>query len=145
MSGPTNPTEEYFDKGDWGHDGTRWRKLNLTWGYYDRYVEDLGNLNPGAGAYFKAGTAVPAGEVWVVNAIGFVNATGARGQVNLMGTWGGIICYLFSQVAPATGVPAIITGQFVLKAGDSVAVQQFGVIAGDDLYAYTLGYKMKVT
>jgi hypothetical protein len=144
MTGPTNPSEVYFDKGLWGFDGTQWRRLNLLFGYYDRYVENLGNTNAPSGTYTKNGTSVPSGQIWVVNCIGFVNATGARGQVALVVVAGGVTCYLKTNPTPTTGVPDIVTGNFVLKSGDYVLVQQYSVVSGDYLIAYALGYKMKV-
>ena len=68
MPGITNPTEEYFKDGGWGWDGTQWRKLNLTFGYYDRYAEKQEGINVPAGTQTFNFATVPANEVWVITA-----------------------------------------------------------------------------
>lgn len=144
MSGPTNPTEIYFDKGQWGWDGTLWRKLNLTWGYNDRWVENLGTPADAGGGYFKASTAVPAGEVWTLQSIALSNQSGVRGIAFLGLICGGVTCILACNAAPPLNIPVLVTGAFTLKAGDIAFVQQLATVLNDVIVASVTGYKMKV-
>ena len=145
MAGSTNPSETYFDKGLWGHDGTQWRKLNLLWGYYDRWFEDLGNADAPAGTYSKNCAAVPAGYVYKLEGVAFMNATGARGQAQITANVGGATAFLWIAGAPAALINYTWGTPLTLKAGDYVQVIQYNVIVHDALYAWVWGYKMTVT
>ena len=144
MSGPTDPAEEHFDKGSWGYDGTLWRKLPLLWGYSDRYFENLGTASAPSTTYYKEGTAVPAGEVWVISTIGLMNETRNGGPVLMWVRAVGIACFVYVNVAPVQLVPNLANISVVLKEGDMVGVQQYSVSVGDQIGAYVLGYKMKI-
>jgi len=144
MSGPANPTEVHFDKGGWGFDGSVWRKNNLTWGYNDRWAEDLGVVAAAAGNYLKLSTPVPPGEVWVLQSISFANNSGVRGICYLGLICGAVVAIVAANPAPAIAVPVLVVGGFALKAGDVAFVQQFAVLLNDNLLAAVTGYKMKV-
>jgi len=145
MTGITNPAEEYFKDGGWGWDGTRWRKDNLKWGYYDRWAENLGGVSGGAGFYLASTVAVPTGQVYVANFIFIRNNTGARGVTlewfNVAGA-----AYFCSWVAGlAISAPLIWNGGVVLKATDNVSVYMAGTVLNDVMEAGVMGYKMLVT
>ena len=144
-SGPTQPTEQYFDKGLWGYDGTVWRKLPLLWGYTDRLAEQKVNLNANAGGNYLVHTTVPAGEVWVVTAHVAVNLNTA-GAVVMRGFFGGTDMLVYDHGTPGAGVwhtsPPM---NIVAKAGDILVGAFYGCTAGDDLYSILYGYKMAVT
>lgn len=145
MSGPTNPTEIYFDKGGWGFDGTLWRKLNLLWGYNDQLFEKKVNLAALLGDNILYHTAVPAGEVWVVTGASAVDAnTATRIQLGMSG--GGTFSIIWDYGTPAPGVwVATPAENIVLKAGALMWTDFLVCAVGDDIYSSIWGYKMKVT
>jgi len=144
MSGPTDPSEAHFDKGQWGFDGTVWRRLQLLWGYYDRWAEDLGGTKSGAGTYQAQTTVVPAGYVYVLQCVSLVNDGGSRGRTRFF-LMGGVnyVC-LAAAVTPAQFVPLVWNGGVPLKEGDSVLVQMVSCLDADVLYGGAWGYKMRV-
>lgn len=128
----------------YGWDGSQWRKSGLLWGYNDRYAEDLGGTKSGAGQYSANSTAVPAGEIWVVNFVTLRNHTAARGAALLM-VYDGSAYYRFVYDAtPAQSVPLTYTGNLALKEGDFINVRMDTCQDGDTIHAGVWGYKMKV-
>lgn len=143
-SGPVVPTAEYFDKGVWGYDGTRWRKLALLWGYTDRYAERVSDLNADAGQNSLDGTVVPAGEVWMVEVISAQNATTSISAIILQVTDGSAYAEMARNNSPASGNNVNWYGRVTMKEGDKVHIIFDGCISGDDLYLDVWGYKMAV-
>jgi hypothetical protein len=144
MGGITNPTEEYFKDGIWGHDGTRWRKLNLVWGYYDRLCEQQANLNAAAGVNFLNHTAVPVGEVWVVTGASAVDSNTAT-LIQLGMTCGAAAPVVFSYGTPVAGTwVATPAANYVLKAGDLMWTLFVACALNDDIYSNIWGYKMRI-
>jgi hypothetical protein len=144
MSGVTNPTEEYFKDGGWGHDGARWRKDNLTWGYYDHLAEQQVNLAAGAGNNILAFTVVPAGEVWVVTGVSVLNVnTSVDVDARFNTPAVNVVVYHWAAIPLATWVSSLPLN-IVLKAGDNMQAWFNPCVAGDDIYAAIWGYKMKV-
>lgn len=143
-SGPVVPGAEYFDKGQWGHDGSQWRKLALTWGYSDRWAEQISDLNASAGTNTLVATVVPAGEVWVLDFCGGVDVNSAV-SIELEVDASGLGMTYVPSTAKAAGAWLI---QFpiglVLKEGDSARVRFYSCNLNDDLYARFWGYKMAV-
>ena len=144
MPGVTNPAEPFFKDGSWGWDGTVWRKLQMVWGYSDRYAELVTDFSPPAGFNILAGTVVPAGEVWVVQAMGAVDTTSAISNV-LVCVYSGTVDLALGQiVTPVANQECLWTGEVTMKAGDRARALFDGVILNDDLYFKIWGYKMKV-
>ena len=144
MSGPTNPTETYFDKGLWGHDGTLWRKLNLLWGYYDRWAEDLSGDAGATGEYSDSTVAVPSGYVYVAKLIFLRNISHACSSPSFWFTCGGVDYFVSYTATLAQYIPVIWNGEVALKAGDQVGIYVGGCTEGDDVKTGVLGYKMKI-
>uniref|UniRef100_A0A6M3LHY9 Uncharacterized protein n=1 Tax=viral metagenome TaxID=1070528 RepID=A0A6M3LHY9_9ZZZZ len=144
MSGPTDPAEAHFDKGLWGYDGSEWRKLQLLWGYYDRWQEYLGETKSGDGHFTVSCAAVPAGYVYVLQMATLVNDTGARGAVRIWARTGSSLFFLVGKVTPAQYEPLVWTGALALKAGDYVQLQQLSCQDGDMIYCGVWGYKMRI-
>lgn len=145
MPGITNPAEPYFKDGIWGWDGSVWRKLPLIWGYSDRWLEDLGGTKSGAGNYQKFGAVVPAGYVYVLQALFIRNDSGARGRAYLEVYDGSDMYSLVTVMVPARYEVCAWDGALVLKAGDRVVVTQHTCLDADVLKGGSWGYKMKVT
>lgn len=145
VQGPTQPTEEYFNRGLWGYDKTRWRKLALVWGFSDTYGEKIQNTNLSVGSNSVSGSVVPAGEVWVVSHVLIIytgtSPTFIRGQALL----GAVYVDLFRQPSPVSGQSYSRQLSISMKAGDKVLATVSGATAGDALEAWFAGYKMAVT
>jgi len=164
--GITDPSEEYFKSGLWGWatstwekllsvggrlftalhgwDGTNWRKLPLLWGYSDRWHEDLGGTQSGAGTYSGYTTAVPAGYVYVLQVASLRNASGARGRMYIQVYSNSTFVELASALTPAQNWSLVSQATIVLKEGDRVQILQTTCSDGDTLYGGAWGYKMKI-
>jgi len=145
MAWPTSPAEQYFGRGQWGHDGTQWRKLRLLFGYTDTLRIRKVEANAVAGTNVLESSAVPAGEIWVVSLVRGWDAISAVGTSNIGVVTGGVNYPLDDQVAPAAGADARFTGSLVLKEGDKLRFTVWGATAGDVLYLIGLGYEMGVS
>ena len=145
MTGITNPTEEYFKDGTWGWDGTQWRKVGLLFGYYDRLAGKTVKDNATAGTNIIDSATVPAGELWVVQAIAGINLNTAITKIRLVLTVGSISVGLKDDVPSVANWWVTWTGEVVLKEGDKIQGAFFGCSAGDDLILGWWGYKMRVS
>ena len=127
-----------------GHTGTAWQKLGMLWGYNNTVSESVANTNLGAGYQTLDGTAVPAGEVWVISAVGgfFVSATVTA--LVLIAMVNGVPVPIKSVLAPTGSFWHCETGQFVLREGDYVQLRLETCTAGDDGYLNYGGSKMKL-
>lgn len=144
MPGITDPAEEYFKDGSWGWDGTRWRKGAIPFAYTAQWYENLGNASAPGGTYSVNSTAVPAGYIYVLQALSIENDTGARGMARIFARPSGLYTCLGYTLAPAQFQPTYFSGAIVLKAGDTVLVTQLATVAGDAIYASVIGYKVAI-
>jgi len=144
MSGVTDPASPYFKDGQWGWDGTVWRKLPLVWGYYDRYAERVVDDTADAGTNWVSSTVVPAGSVYVVQALAAVDLTSAMTSALLSAIDGTYGYNLAVAGALAAGVPILWSGEVVLKQGDQITATYRGCTLNDDLELMVWGYKMKI-
>lgn len=141
----TQPTEEYFKDGGWGWDGTRWRKNNLLFGYVAAIGQDLVNADLDAGTNTLSGTAVPAGEVWVVTlvALRYDGTAPSLMWIRPSGLPGNPPIHVVSSVASLQWYPQ--PTWVVLEAGDKLEGVVLEATATDAFYARYCGYKMQVT
>jgi len=142
--GPTNPTEQYFKDGQWGWDGTQWRKLALSWGYSDRYAESLTGVSVGPGATYVYGTTVPAGEVWVVEAVAVKHNDPVARNVQIHAVAPGVGMVVAETLGAITWGITYFVGRMTFKAGDRVRVQGWNVAVGQTVYLEAWGYKMRI-
>lgn len=143
--GPGMPTEEYFNKGTWGYDGTLWRKLPMLWGYSESWRERKQNLSCAAGANSLLHTAVSAGEVWVLESISVFNVQTDCTYIRIYIT-SGVMSYIFKQFSdPALNVPEQYSGRFTFGPGDVLTVTFAGCVLNDDIYSDVVGYKMRIS
>jgi len=165
--GPTNPAEQFFRRGLWGwasttwerlyslsnllgvalhgYDGSAWRKLSLLWGYTGVVAEVVSDLDADAGDNTLTIVTVPAGYVYVINAIMTQNQTNAVAHRHMLAT-GGTQYAIKEFLAHAAGTWAINDNiSYVLAAGDKAQVQFIACTADDNLLARLWGYKMAVT
>ena len=144
MSGPTNPTEAYFDKGLWGHDGTQWRRLNLLWGYYDRWTDRVAVSSTGEENTSAFTTAVPAGYVYVAQSV-FGYHSGATAKFALLRLDDNDklpILEMTPSLAQYTGITA--KQAITLKEGDQLECRVTSLASGQSVEISVAGYKMKV-
>lgn len=145
MTGITNPLEEYFKDGQWGWDGTRWRKLNLTFGYYNRLADIVTYTMPGAATYNLYSSAVPAGYLWLVQSAGSMNSLHAVTQQIF--AWDTVnVVPLQALVTPALSVWNVYYHPgLVLKPGDQLVCAFGTCTANDVLWLKIWGYIMAIT
>lgn len=145
MFGVTNPDEESFKDGIWGHDGSVWRKLPLIWGYTDRWAERATGVSTGGAATDADTVVVPAGQVyqlegWTVEH----NDTVARVvYLSCVSSDGSVQIYAdtsFAQNTQAYGV-----NRFTLKEGDRLRFTVWGLTSGKTAYLDVWGHKMRIT
>lgn len=143
--GITKPTEEHFDKGLWGRDGSQWRKLGLLWGFWDTYSEVVHDVNVSAGDAVLDFGAVPAGEVWVVQHFAFVSYQANASRLELGALVGGLVVWV-EVSAPVVAYQSVSAHHdIVLEVDDYIRAIARDAVEGDDFHAYACGYKMKVT
>lgn len=119
--------------------------FSLIFGYTDRYLEFVQNLNAAAGSNVLRGTAVPADEVWVVTSMLCFNSNNACTAVD-MGVYDGSLDYFAVRVkALAKATPLYIHPHLVMKEGDQASTTLRGCTLNDNIYLHVLGYKMKLT
>lgn len=135
---------EHADINTHGWDGALWRKLPLIFGFSSNWDVSLSGTATGA-TYIKSGGTVPAGEIWILNAMSIQNLTRACGGVYLqvMRVSGGILTIAYSG-ALAQYAPLVFTGTVLLAAGDFAYLYVGGTQNGDALVGCISGYKMKI-
>jgi len=145
MSGVTDPLQELFKDGGWGWDGTRWRKLNLLWGFYDTYSATVYQPTSPGGVYYMDFPAVPAGQVWVVTGAAACDINTST-VIYAIGNLSGINQFVWRWGAPGAGVYVCMPlTNTVMKAGDYWRFCFEASVLNDDLYGHVWGYKMLVT
>jgi len=142
--GITNPAEPFFKDGQWGWDGTVWRKLPMIFGYSDAYHEPESSLTGAAGDRLLTASTVPEGEVWVVTSVIAFNIDSATTNTRIQIYDGSGRAVVFVEYAPAA--KKVLGGHcnIVMKKDDRLEAKFFGCALDDDIYMYINGYKMKV-
>ena len=143
--GITNPAEEYFKDGGWHWTGSQWVKGGLAFEYASQILGEAIDADAGVGNNFVAGAAVDPGEVWVITSMCIINTVS-----NMTGARLGVLVGAGHNWAAATGVLLgkvgfSWAGQLIMVAGDKPEAMCQGCTAGDDLYFYYFGYKMRLT
>lgn len=129
----------------YGWDGAAWRKLPLLWGYSESLEEERVDTNASVTSDFLIGTVVPAGEVWIIDAVCAVdvttNITLIRFAVDT--AIGGVF---FHAAAPGAADEYVYwDGHLTLAEGKKIIAFFSGTVAGDDIYLRYSGYKMLIT
>lgn len=116
---------------------------NLLFGYQDRWLEEVVDLNAVAPDTHVLTAQVPPGEIWILQAASAQN--NMRGQQIRFQVYDGTTVARFSvQTSSAAGVPVAWSGTITLKEDDRIRVSFMLCTAGDDLYVWLMGYKMKI-
>ena len=145
MTGITNPTEEYFKDGLWGWDGTQWRKLNLLFGYYDRWQETVTATSTG-GDTAVITTPVPTGYVYICNTVVVQHTDSTARRLRIQAFTGAAAVEMLDEAdVPAYTYKFITYTYVVLRAGDSMRAIASSLADGKLVELKVWGYKMKVT
>lgn len=144
MSGVTDPASPYFKDGQWGWDGTVWRKLPMVFGYSDRLAVNESFTATGAGDASGAAFAVAAGYIYVVQAaVVFHDAGVAKNlQYFLYGDAKSVM--LVYQPTAVSGTRYMWQGEAALKEGDSIQVWLGAPGDGKSVWVQVWGYKMLI-
>jgi hypothetical protein len=130
--------------GNYGWDGSAWRKLPLVWGYSDNWLEKLVNSNADAGTNYLDSAVVPAGEVWILTNINAHAIQAGLSMITMGPLRGATSYYAFQKTSPGANEQVGGHCNIVLKAADKVRGAFTGCAAGDDIYLILSGYKMKI-
>ena len=114
--------------------GAAWQKNPLELGYSGDKTERKENLVAGAGYNSLAGAGVPAGEIWVVEAIAAANTVKAADRIRLWVFVNGIALFLQEQITTSIGEYVTWSGAVTLSYTDYVGADFQSSDAGDDLY-----------
>ena len=140
----TQTTPADLTPGIQGWDGSQWRKLPLLWGYTDRYAEQQSNTSAAAGYNWLTFSTVPAGQVWVVTALSWVDVNTACTLIVFSLYDGALLYTICADPAPSANLYRSVACNVVLRAGDCLKILFGGCALNDDIYAWALGYKMAV-
>jgi len=120
------------------------RAGNLPFTYMDSYIETVSNLLTPAGGQFIYGTAVTAGELWVVTAIAAKNINTVATTIGL-GTYDGVnYTELAANTPTATIIRTVYAGWIPVPAGSKVYAFFGGCTLNDDIFLYIHGFKMQL-
>ena len=143
--GITNPAEVHFGKGLWGWLASTWVKLAALWGYSDRWNQNLSETCSAAGYVLKQTTAVPAGYVYVLEAVSMVLVNRATTWPSISLSDGATAVSLNASATLAANTLFFWVGRVTLKAGDYVELYLSGSQSGDTFTAGVWGYKMVIS
>jgi len=130
--------------GEHGWIGGAWQKNPLQMGYSGQIAERVVEANGTGGSVALNGSAVPAGEIWVVTNIAArdVNTNPAAMLFQFVVGGGGM--GVAAQAAPGANVSKGFQGTWILKAGDNVRVTMTGTALNDDLYLWFTGWRVDI-
>lgn len=118
--------------------------FNLIWGYNDYYRELDSDLNAAAGQNLKTLSAVPTGEIWVVqHVVGYNDNRGVRILLRIRD--GSDRYDLKDEISSGAGVRVIWTGEVAMYPTEQIEVAFLNTILNDDLYWGARGYKVKTS
>lgn len=124
-----------IEMGNRGWISGAWQKDPLRLGYSGKEEEELTIGSASTGTNTMTGTAVPAGEIWILEAVAAVDLTNAPARIMIGAIMGGLATRFHRDENPVAGVDSGWTGQVLLEPGDQVSVQFHGVTSGDSLRA----------
>lgn len=144
MSGPTQPTEQHFDKGSWAWNGTLWVKQPLIFGYSSRWVEEQYTLTAAAGVNLLTTVAVPSGYSYRVDMVTGVDLDNAA-SIGFYALGGGVgVTFSPYEAMTAGALKVVFPVGIWLAAGDNLNCVFAGCTLNDDLYFRTWGVKMAI-
>lgn len=127
-----------------GWDGGAWHKLPMVWGYSGIAEESLADTNLPGGTNNINGTAVPAGEIWVITHanVRYIGTNPTLLRIKVVGL--ATLIDIAEDKSPVSDKYLFWDGKIYLQEGDYVRFTAYGATATDDLYGHYAGYKMKI-
>ena len=120
------------------------RAFSQIFGYSEVLDVDLSGTAAGV-TYAQASSAVPAGELWVVQAACLNDTTGAYGPAYLYGVKNsGLTIHLGYAAALLANQPMMWASELVFAEGDTLNIYLAGVAVGHVIEAGFVGYKMEL-
>lgn len=144
MAPITNPAEPLFVSGSWGWDGSTWRKLALLFGYSEQLFLAHSETLDTAGDKIYLFDAVPAGELWIVQHVAAAASTNTTYGITFSVAYSSAVYHFYSSTYTNAGLQVSCHYDVVLPPGAQLRVAWYSAAAGDTVYAYALGYKMKI-
>lgn len=114
--------------------GAAWQKNPLLLGYSGDQTEQISDLNADEGTDTLASAAVPAGEIWIVEAVSARNLTKAEIRLLSYVVANGVDVVLQEHTTTIAAEFAVWSGAVTLSEGDTVNAIFYDCDAGDDLY-----------
>lgn len=130
--------------GTHGWDGAAWHKLAMVWGYSDVLAQGLYANNVGAGTYTYNFPAVPAGEIWVVTRIATYSVQTDPTYALIAGVINALEAVLYFQPHTTANSTHHVDTDTILNEGDNIRVSWYSCLAGTDIRASVVGYKMLI-
>ena len=142
-SGPTDPAEAHFDKGQWGWDLATWRKNPLDMGYHATFG-GVTYCTAAAGTNIVNVFTVPANYVYILENLQFFN--GNTGPIRIYARIGsfGTNCGLETDQAAAKYFGLFWNGRMTMKATDVLQGMFYDCILNDSLTMQYHGYCFRV-
>jgi len=138
----TMPYEEALGARQYQYDGSSWRRSNMLLGYNTVLDEDAGGTASGT-SYTFATSAVPSGELWILQAASIRESNRNTGPVQIYITKNsGALIFIAFSASLTRYYPLLVTGEFVMAEGDTLSFYVGGTVAGDTIQGGALGYKM---
>lgn len=127
-----------------GWDGAAWRKLALLWGYSDVWSEVQSGTATGEGDATATTSAVPAGYIFVLQAVSAFHSADANKRLTISAVVGGAAIRLVDEADAIPGLHSCWAGGVVLKEGDGLYAIAVAPGDGKKCWIHVCGYKMKI-
>jgi hypothetical protein len=121
-----------------------WQKQAFPLGYSDRKFQTVTTTSTVLGTYYAQTTAVPAGELWYVQALAAVHDDAAAHLMILNGYDGATIIQLAINGALAQYTSLQTLSPIVLKPGDTIYAQVTALPLGKSLFLNVWGYRVDI-
>ncbi len=120
-------------------------RLSIVWDYADSIInESVKNTDTIAGSVAITSTAVPAGEIHVINHIVAFNTVSAVTTCNVYHRSGAANFTLRRVSAPAQNAEIIVATPIVIMGGDDIRAYFIGCILHDNIQLHISGYKLSL-
>ncbi len=119
---------------DYGWIGAAWQKNPLLLGYSGDKSQQVFNASATAGTNVLTSSAVPAGEIWIVEAVSARNLNTAPSKLILRATINSVIVALEDRQVIVAGEYATWSGAITLSQNDVITASIVGCTLNDDIY-----------
>ena len=124
--------------------GGAFQKDPIRLGYSDVKTEQVVDLTASAGTNTLFGSTVPAGEIWVLEAVCAYDLDNAIDRITIWGYDGGISFVLEDQATVGAGQRVFWTGALTLSEDGKVFTTLTGVTLNDDIYLKFHGRRIDI-